>query len=97
MPTRVTLLKRWRGRVEDVDAQNGVFRASITDLMQPFDARTGVEFQIEDASPAEQDLIKPGASFYWTHAFKDSPGGQRTRVSTIRFSKLTRDIPPEKS
>jgi hypothetical protein len=46
------------------------------------------EIPIEEISEDDKELIKPGAIFYWNIGYLDSYGGQRSRVSVIRFQRL---------
>ena len=82
---KVTTLQRWEGNVVEVNDQS--FIARLAD-------RTGArvdeegEFSLEEVSPADRNLVIPGAVFYWSIGYLDQRSGQRTRESVLRFRRL---------
>jgi hypothetical protein len=45
-------------------------------------------FAIEELSPDDVPLLRPGAVFYWTIGYLDDQVRRRTRVSDLRFRRL---------
>ena len=78
-------LQKWEGSVLSVGKES--FAARLVDLSQP---RTDeeAEFAIEEVPPSDRSLVAPGAVFYWQIGYFDAPGGQRRRMSEIRFRRL---------
>lgn len=80
---KVTMLQRWIGRVERVKAHT--FVAVVGDATTPQNSPEEVELDCREIPPSDLQLLAPGAAFYWTIGYEDSPGGQRKRVSALRF------------
>lgn len=80
------ILQMFEGTVREIDAPNQEFAAELRDLTR----RRKVEEEeavlpLEDVPPGDRPLVVPGAVFRWTIGYEDRPGGQRDRVSRIRF------------
>lgn len=82
---RFHALQRWEGKV--VNSNGETFLAGLTDLSLPGPAEEA-EFELSDVAAADHPLIRPGAIFYWSVGYYDSPAGQRSRSSRIRFRRL---------
>ena len=82
---KVTLLQRWVGCVESVGQRE--FTATIEDETKPENPVELVRLDIDEVSASDQVLLAEGATFYWSIGYQDSPGGQRTRISTLRFAR----------
>jgi hypothetical protein len=80
-------LQKWQGYVLKVLPEFLLVR--LIDLTQK-GADEEAEIPIDEISRDDEDLIKPGAIFYWNIGYLDSYTGQRTRVSVIRFQRLPR-------
>jgi hypothetical protein len=78
-------LSRREGVVLEVRADE--FDARLVDLDG---GETDLEatFAVEELSPNEVSLLRPGAIFYWTIGYFDDQFGCRTRVSDLRFRRL---------
>jgi hypothetical protein len=85
---KVAVLQRWIGRVEEV--KNDTFIGVISDATNPSNSPEQVELDFGEVSPGDLGLIVCGASFYWSIGYSTSPGGQRERVSALRFARLPR-------
>ena len=83
---RVNVLQRWVGRVESVGSTT--FKAVIYDATDPTNPQEEVELDGEEVSPSDIPLLCEGATFYWAIGYRQTPGGQRERVSTLRFARL---------
>jgi hypothetical protein len=78
-------LQKWQGYVLRVT--DNFLYVRLVDLNRVgIDEET--EIPIEEISGDDKELIKPGAIFYWNIGYLDSYGGQRSRVSVIRFQRL---------
>jgi hypothetical protein len=79
------VLSRWEAVVTSLT--DGGFVASLVDA-DGVDGDHEAEFDVEEVSPSDRRLIRPGAVFYWTLGYRDRLSGQRTRESLIRFRRL---------
>ena len=82
---RFIVLRQYEGTVTHKEA--GEFWARLVTL----NAHQGdeeAEFSLEEVPEYDHDLGEPGAVFYWTIGFSDSPAGSRTRASMLRFRRL---------
>ncbi len=78
-------LQKWEGYVLEVNEI--VFKAHLADLnLNDPDEET--ELPIEEVSPEDIDLLKPGAIFYWSIGYFDKLSGQRQRYSELRFQRI---------
>lgn len=80
-----TTLQRWEGTVIQVEKES--FTARLYDKSATHADEEG-DFSLEEVSPADRDLVMPGAVFYWSVGYLDHRNGQRTRESLIRFRRL---------
>lgn len=85
---KVTMLQRWVGRVERVKANT--FLAVVSDATTPKNPLEEVELDCREIALGDLHLLAPGAAFYWTIGYEDSPGGQRHRVSALWFVRQPR-------
>jgi len=87
MPRRAHLnpLQHWEGVVEIVTEDS--FLARLHDRRHPGRPEEA-EIPLSDVAEGDLELMTPGAVFYWTIGYLVTPGGQRTRTSTIRFRRL---------
>jgi hypothetical protein len=82
---RIGVLQKWEGRV--LDRSSTSFLAVLTDMTNA-GVEEQAEFDLEELSPDDLDLVVPGAVFYWNIGYRDDPSGERTRASIIRFRRL---------
>ena len=82
---RVTVLQRWVGRVERVESDR--FFAVVDDATNPQNPPELVELDRREVSKSDLPLLAEGAAFYWSIGYRDTPGGQRERTSTLRFAR----------
>jgi hypothetical protein len=82
---KARVLQRWTGRVEFVGAET--FTAVITDTLDSTKPLEEVELSTGEVSPSDLPLLTEGSLFYWTIGYRDSPGGQRGRISELRFAR----------
>jgi len=80
------LLQLWDGRVRNVKSNE--FEAIISDKTNPNLPDEIVTIDIEELSPDDLPLAKPGSVFYWSIGYVDLPGRGRSRESKIRFRRL---------
>ena len=85
---KVRVLQRWVGRVEHVNGDS--FVATLHDATSPRYPPEQVEIDRSEVSESDLSLLAPGATFYWSIGYRDTPGGQRERISTLRFARLPR-------
>jgi len=85
---KVRVLQRWVGRVEVVLDDRLI--AVLSDTTNQSNPSEEVELDINEVSPSDLKLLAPGATFYWSIGYRDSPGGQRERVSTLRLARQPR-------
>lgn len=81
---RFSLLAQWKGVVLEVREESFVARIADVDGAYPDEES---EFFLADVSPAELDLVQPGAGFYWTLGYQTRSSGQRIRASLLRFQQ----------
>jgi len=87
-------LQKWEGCVSEIEAEQGIFRARLVSLTKP-EPDEEAEFEINDISDEDRELLAPGAIFYWNIVAYQSPVGQRTKQSIIRFKRLHRWDPKD--
>ena len=65
------------------------FGATLADMTRP-DAHELEQdtFSMEEVRRDDEELVKPGAVFYWTIALVTSDVGQRSYASFVRFRRL---------
>jgi len=85
-PERFDLLQQFVGTVLDVGEET--FSARLQDRTDQSRGSEIAEFDLEEVSDFDRDLVQGGAVFYWSIGYRISPSGQRTRVSRIRFRRL---------
>jgi hypothetical protein len=81
---RVAILQRWDGVVLDVGDKT--FRARLLDESSGR-PQIDADVFISEVPPHDQEMLRPGAVFYWHIGYRD-PTGDRERVSRIRFRRL---------
>lgn len=82
---RFVILQKWEAIVLTVSSDSFIARLiNQTDSGPDQEA----EFSTEEIDEPDHPLIQPGAVFYWTLGYSDSPGGQRNRISSLRFRRL---------
>ena len=79
-------MQKWEGAVESRSEDS--FIAKLTDLSGKAPTEEA-EILISEIEPSDQDLVKPGAKFYWNIGYRDGASG-RQRVSQIRFKRYPR-------
>jgi hypothetical protein len=82
---KVRVLQRWVGCVEHVMADR--FIAVLSDATSPHNPPEQVELDLSEVSQSDLSLLAQGATFYWSIGYRDTPGGQRERISTLRFAR----------
>jgi hypothetical protein len=85
---RVKVLQAWVGLVEHVGTDR--FFATLTDVSNPRNPPEEVELDLSEISESDRPLLTEGAKFYWSIGYCDTPGGQRERVSSLRFARQPR-------
>ena len=78
----------WEGTV--VQCEAGSFSARISDRTNPANPDEMAEFEIEEVAPDDQQLINPGATFYWTIGTERTPAGQVRNIAVVNFRRLPR-------
>jgi hypothetical protein len=78
-------LSRREGVVLEV--RQDEFDARLVDL-DGDESDLDATFAIEELSPVDVPLLRPGAVFYWTIGYLDNQVRRRTRVSDLRFRRL---------
>jgi hypothetical protein len=90
---KVKVLQRWIGCVERVG--DDVFLAVISDATNSHNPPELVELEFAEISSGDLPLIAAGATFYWSIGYWVTPGGQRERVSSLRFARQPRLSKPQ--
>lgn len=85
---KVRVLQRWIGEVESVESDR--FVATITDATSPRNPAEQVELDLNEVSKSDRWLVAEGATFYWSIGYRDTLGGQRERISVLRFVRQPR-------
>ncbi|MCY3968241.1 MAG: hypothetical protein OXF21_06735 [bacterium] len=78
-------LQKWQGTVSEVTGST--FTARLLDLTEPSDEEEA-EFDLEEVSRGDLDLVAPGAVFYWSVGYRTEPSGERSRSSVLVFRRL---------
>ena len=78
-------LQQWEGTVTDVsdDQFVAILRSLSGDIT---DKRVTID--CEEVSAPDQQLVLPGAVFYWTIGYRIEFHGQKSSISTIKFRRL---------
>lgn len=80
-------LQEWEGYVLDV-SETG-FTARLVDLTrQETTPSEEADFDVEEVSDNDRDLLREGAVFRWTIGYETAPGGTKKRVSQLFFRRL---------
>jgi hypothetical protein len=79
-------LERWEGHV--VEVTDDGFVAHLTKGSRQLGPDEQAEFDREEVSPDDLELLRPGAVFYWTTGYETAAHGQRQIVSRLRFQRL---------
>jgi hypothetical protein len=88
LPGRVRVLQLWNGIVQEV--KNDRFIALVRDRTNAAERSEVVELDLGEVSTSDRPLVREGATFYWSIAYRDAPSGQRERVSSLRFARQPR-------
>ncbi len=86
LPGKFRLLQLWEGKVLNVTDTE--FEALISDKTDPDLPDEIVTIDIDELSPDDVPLTRPGSVFYWSVGYVDFPGRGRIRESKIRFRRL---------
>ena len=84
--TRQILAHHWECTVESIGSET--FSATLRSLLKPGDTEKEAELPLDEVSPDDQELLAPGAIFYWTIGSERSPKGTISRFSRIKFRRL---------
>lgn len=79
------LLAKWEGIVDDVLVDS--FTAELHDIHGD-DTPKVAEFALEEVDPADRNLVRPGAVFYWSVGYNVYISGQQERASSMYFRRL---------
>ncbi len=82
---RFDALQKWEGRV--LEANDSTFTAVVVDAFKE-GVEEEAEFDLEEVSPGDLDLVEPGAVFYWSIGYRTEPSGERSRSSVLVFRRL---------
>lgn len=82
---RFDALQKWEGQVTEVD--DSTFTAVLLDIQEP-SVEEEAEFDFEEVSRGDLDLVAPGAVFYWSVGYRTEPSGERSRSSVLVFRRL---------
>lgn len=82
---RMVSLQKWEGYVLRV-LKDSLWARLIDSTHQTPDAEA--EIPLEEITPDDFELIKPGAIFYWSIGYLVLYSGQRMRSSIIRFQRI---------
>lgn len=82
-----TLLQQWEG-VVSTEPRDEEFSAVLRDLTNPLRPEEQATFSVDQVPPPDRKLVVPGAVFYWSIGYEDTPTGTRRTVSLLRFRRL---------
>lgn len=82
---RFDALQKWEGRVSRID--DSTFTAVLLDNLDP-SVEEEAEFDLEEVSRGDLNLVAPGAVFYWSVGYRTEPSGERSRSSVLVFRRL---------
>ncbi len=85
---RFEVLQQWEGVVTELSGQK--VWADLKDLTDRSNPDEVIELPIDEFSPGDRDVLGKGSVFYWAIGYEARSGGQRTRVSEIRVSRMPR-------
>lgn len=83
--SKFTALQKWEGFVLEVGQET--FTARLVDLKNE-GIEEEAEIYLNEITPEDYQLLKPGAIFYWSIGYLDHYGGQRFNTGMIRFRRL---------
>lgn len=83
--SRFELLRQWEGTVVEVEVDS--FTVTLQELTDRSAPAEDAQLWLEDVSPGDRPLVVPGAVFYWSIGYEDTPRG-RERKSILRFRRL---------
>lgn len=75
--------QKWIGIIEDISKDT--FKAKLVDLFEEGTYEIG-EFDIEEVSPDDKELLVKGGVFYWSIGY-EMVNGQRKGQSILRFKR----------
>lgn len=81
------LLQQWEGVVA-TEPREGEFSAVLRDLTNPTYSEEQAMLSLEHVPPPDRKLVVPGAVFYWSVGYEDTPTGTRRTISVLRFRRL---------
>ncbi len=84
-PERFQALQRFEGTVLCVSEDSFTARLVDKTNRRP---QEEAEFPLVEVMPGDQDLVRPGAVFYWVIGYERKTYGQQSRSSIIRFRRL---------
>lgn len=79
------LRQHWEGTVLEVGGDG--FSVQLKDLLNPSAPEEWAELYLDDVSAGDQELVEPGAVFYWSIGYEDTTRG-REHKSVLRFRRL---------
>ena len=85
---RFEVLQQWEGVVTELSGEN--VWADLKDLTDRSNPDEVIELPIDEFSPEDRDVLGIGSIFYWAIGYEARSGGQRSRVSEIRVSRVPR-------
>jgi hypothetical protein len=80
-----TLFQKWEGYVIEIGRET--FSARLTPLEGQGSDQIA-EIYLDEVGEIDQDLLEPGAVFYWSIGYRRRPSGTKERSSIIRFRRL---------
>lgn len=85
--TRAEIISHhWEGTVEQVGPE--AFIATLRSLRDAHESEKEAEVPLDSINPDDLELLAPGAVFYWTIGYEQSPAGTRRRFSQLKFRRL---------
>lgn len=79
--------QRWQGFILDLKNENKTFVAKLEDLSNPGGTNEILEFEVNEVSPDEIELVKVGAIFYWSIG-SVMTNGTLKKQSILRFKRV---------
>ena len=88
LSSKLEVLNSWEGVVTQISYGEGYFTARLYDLTNSQNGVSEADFEIEDVSSNDRDLLRSGGIFRWMVGYRRHSFGQRERVSAIVFRRL---------
>lgn len=88
LSSRLDVLQSWEGAITAINFDCGIFVARLYPVTGNSQEIAEAEFDIDDVSENDLDLLRIGGIFRWMVGYRTQSYGQRERISAIVFRRL---------